>query len=263
MITIILVVYKSDKKKLNKILKTIGTKYNFIIVDNSMNYNFDLIKLPKKTTIIRSENNGNGSGINIALKNCKTKFAIYFDIDVNFKKNLIYNLIKLSKKIKKFSILIPNHGKNKLGSSPVKDYVGEASVMLINKSMLKKIGFFDENFFLYFEELDILSRCKKKKITAYLLPSLKIKHTRASSIKKSAKIDLLRAWHYMWSMFYYYKKNFTFFLALKKISKFIIKDFIMFFYYLFLLDHNNYKLRFYRLFGSISSIIGLKSFLRL
>ena len=262
MITIILVVYKSDKKKLNKILKTIGTKYNFIIVDNSMNYNFDLIKLPKKTTIIRSENNGNGSGINIALKNCKTKFAIYFDIDVNFKKNLIYNLIKLSKKIKKFSILIPNHGKNKLGSSPVKDYVGEASVMLINKSMLKKIGFFDENFFLYFEEIDILSRCKEKKISAYLLPSLEIRHSRASSIKKSAKLDLLRAWHYMWSMFYFYKKNYSYFFAVKKTYHYILKDLIVILISIFLLNYKVIKLRFFRLFGIGSSMLGLNSFLR-
>ena len=86
---------------------------------------------------------------------------------------------------------------------------------------------------------------------------------RSSSIKKNIKIDLLRAWHYMWSMFYFYKKNFTYLFALKKISLFIIKDFVMFFFYLLLLDKYNYKLRFYRLFGAISSVIGFKSFLRL
>ncbi len=262
MITIILVVYKSDKKKLNKILKAIGTKYNLIIVDNSLNYNFDLIKLPKRTKIIRSINNGNGSGINIALKNCKTKFAIYFDIDVEFKKNLIHNLIKYSKKIKKFSILIPGHGKYKSGSLPVKDYVGEASVMFINMSILKKIGFFDENFFLYFEELDILSRCKEKKITAYLLPSLEIRHSRASSIRKSDKLDLLRAWHYMWSMFYFYKKNYSYFFAVKKTSHYIFKDLVVILISILLLNYKIIKFRFFRLFGITSSMLGLNSFLR-
>ena len=38
MISIILVVYRSDEK-LNKILKIIGSKYNIIIIDNSLNYN--------------------------------------------------------------------------------------------------------------------------------------------------------------------------------------------------------------------------------
>ena len=88
MITIILVVYKSDEEKLNKILNNIGSRYNIIIIDNSFNYNFKKIKLPKKTKIIRSINNGNGAGINLALKNCKTNFALYFDIDVEFEKTL-------------------------------------------------------------------------------------------------------------------------------------------------------------------------------
>ena len=66
----------------------------------------------------------------------------------------------------------------------------------------------------------------------------------------------------MWSMFYFYKKNFTYLFALKKISLFIVKDFVMFFFFLFLFDKNSSKLRFYRLFGAISSVIGLKSFLR-
>ena len=66
MISIILVVYKSDEKKLNKILKIIGNKYNIIIIDNSLNYNFKKIKLSKKTKIIRSVNKGNGAGINQA-----------------------------------------------------------------------------------------------------------------------------------------------------------------------------------------------------
>ena len=48
MITIILVVYKSDEEKLNKILNNIGSRYNIIIIDNSFNYNFKKIKLSKK-----------------------------------------------------------------------------------------------------------------------------------------------------------------------------------------------------------------------
>ena len=72
-LTIILVVYKSDKNKLRDILKKIDNKYNIIIVDNSYNYNFENFKLSKKTRIIRSHNNGNGGGINTALKQCKTK----------------------------------------------------------------------------------------------------------------------------------------------------------------------------------------------
>ena len=263
MITFIIVVYKSDKDKLNKFLKIIGKKYKLIIIDNSYNYNFSGLKISKNTQIIRSKNIGNGPGINIGIKKCKTKYAIYSDIDVKFEKDFIKKFINYAKMIKKFSVLIPNHGNIKNENKLIKNYIGEASVMLYNVQTVKNLGLFDKNYFLYYEETDLLFRSKKKNLNAYLIANLKIKHSRASSIEKHIDTTFLRSWHYMWSMFHFYKKNFTYLFAIKKISKFIIKDFLMLFYFLCLLDKNNYKLRFYRLYGSISSIIGLKSFLRL
>ena len=56
MVTIIIVVYKSDKKKILKVLKNINNNFNIIIVDNSSNYDFSKINLSKKTQIIRSQN---------------------------------------------------------------------------------------------------------------------------------------------------------------------------------------------------------------
>ena len=88
MITIIIVVYHSNKMKLQTILNKLGTKYKIILVDNSTNYNFKDIKLTKKTKIIRSTNIGNGAGINLGLNKVNTKFAIYFDIDT-MKTNII------------------------------------------------------------------------------------------------------------------------------------------------------------------------------
>lgn len=262
MVTLILVIYKTDKNKLKKLLKIIGNKYKLIIIDNSYNYNFSKVRIPKNTEIIRSKNIGNGSGINIGIKKCKTRFAIYLDIDVEFEKNFLKKFINYTKMVKNFSVLVPNHGKFKKDKKLINNYVGEASVMLYNIRVVKNLGFFDKNYFLYFEETDFLLRSKRKQFNTFLIPNLKIKHKRASSIKKSENIDLLRSWHYMWSMFYFYKKNYTYLEALKKVSKLIIKDIIMLFFYSIILDKKNCKLRFYRLFGVISSMIGLKSFLR-
>jgi hypothetical protein len=48
MLSVVLVVYKTDKKKLEYILKQIEKKYPIIIIDNSTNYNFSNIKISKK-----------------------------------------------------------------------------------------------------------------------------------------------------------------------------------------------------------------------
>ena len=263
MVTIILVVYKSNKKQLNNILKKIGKKYKIIIVDNSYNYDFSQINIGKNVKIIRSKNNGNGAGINIALKKCNTKYAIYSDIDVSFEKSFIKNFISAGNKLKNFYLLTPNHENIKSDEEFVEKYSGEAAIMLFNLKKLKTKYLFDEKFFLYFEETDLLTRFKKKKFKSYTVTKLKIKHHRASSIDENIeRIVNVRSWHYMWSMFYYYKKNFGYFTALNTTINYLIKDLVMIFVYAFLFDFNKFKKRFYRIFGTISSMLGFKSFLR-
>ena len=261
MVTIIIVIYKSDKKKLLKVLNKFQNKYKVILIDNSLNYNFSGIKITKKIKIIRSNNVGNGAGINIALKKCKTKFAIYLDIDVDFKINALKNLVRYTKKIKDFSVLVPNHGNLISKHKLLKKFSGEASMMLFDINKIKKVGFFDEKFFLYFEESDLFLRIKRLNQNVYFTPKIKIIHNRASSIT-SFETENLRSWHYMWSMFYFYKKNFNYFIALKKTYLLILIDIVMLMFFLFSMNIKEVKKRFFRIYGVMCSLIGISSFLR-
>ena len=85
---------------------------------------------------------GNGAGINLALKRCKTKFAIYTDIDVKFNKNTLVKLISYAKKIDNFSVIVPNHGNLNSKKQYIKKFSGEASMMLFNIVNMKKLNFF-------------------------------------------------------------------------------------------------------------------------
>ena len=263
MLSIILVVYKTEPEKLKYILGRIDKKYSIIIIDNSTNYNFSNLKISKKTKIIRSKNIGNGAGINLGLKHCKTNYALYADLDVTLKIDFIDKFQKFSVKNKDFAIMMPNHGNINSKKNLVERYDDEGPVMLFNKKILRKIGFFDEKFFLYFEEMDLFFRCKKNKLKVFYASKFRIKHNRASSISSNKeKIKNLRAWHYMWSMFYFYKKNYSFVYAIKKIYILLIKDIFMMLVFLFLINKIEFNLRFNRVYGVISAILGLKSFKR-
>ena len=63
-------------------------------------------------------------------------------------------------------------------------------------------------------------------------------------------------------MFYFFKKNYSYFYALKKTYIFLIKDFIKMIFYAILLDIDNSKIRLYRLHGLIVSILGFRSYKR-
>lgn len=66
------------------------------------------------------------------------------------------------------------------------------SCMLIRKSALKKVGLFDERFFLYCEDIDWFYRLKRAKLTAYCLPksTMRHKHLAVSDNKLFSKESL-------------------------------------------------------------------------
>lgn len=267
MVTIIIVVYKSDPNKLKKLLNKIGKKYKIVIIDNSFDYNFKKINLNKNIKIIRSENIGNGAGINLGIKEARTPYALYFDIDVDFNKSLIKKLYSEAKKIKNFAILCPNTGKFNSRYKIIENYHFEAPVMFFNIKNLTKVGLFDKKIFLYFEEIDLFYRCKKNKKKIFILQNIKIKHSRSSSIiskkKYNNKLLYLRQWHYMWSMFYYYKKNFNYFYGIKKTIFFLIFDFLKLVFFLIKLNKKNFLIRFNRIQGLIASYLFFKSYKRI
>ena len=90
---------------------------------------------------------------------------------------------------------------------------------IINKSKIKAVKPLDENFFLYFETIDLCLNLILKKHKFYVVKNLTFDHLGTSSSKAKFKsdINLIRNWHYSWSKFYFYKKNYNYFFAVKKI----------------------------------------------
>ena len=263
MITIIIVIYNTDKKKLKLVLNKIHNDIPIIFVINSHNYNFDDLQISQKYTLLNCRNEGNGAAINLALKEVKTKFSIYMDIDIFFEENFFNQIIDIANKISDFAILVPNHGNINSDNDIVEKYDGESAVMFFNMSKLDRIGYFDENFFLYYEEADLLSRCRHVNEKVYFLTKIKIEHFRATSIiDETNTLQNLRSWHYMWSMFYFYKKNFNYLYAIKKTYKLLFYDVVKLVLSIVCFNSKSIKSRYYRIWGLISSMVLKKSFLR-
>ena len=261
--SIIIVAYKPEMKKLMSVQTLIAKDLKVILVNNSENLDLNKVKFDNNVTIINSKNNGNGAAINLALEKITTKYAMYLDIDVEFQKDFIEKISYQANTIGKFGVLVPDHGNLESKNLKIEKYEGEASVMLFNLDTFKKKNLFDEAYFLYFEEQDLFQYCKKKNIKVFFLSGLQIKHHRASSVSYEEKnLSYLRSWHYTWSMFFYYKKNFNYWKAVKKTFLILFSDLFMIIFFLISFNIKSLKIRFFRVFGLASSIVGLKSFLR-
>ena len=277
LLTIVIVTYNPNYNILNECLNSIDKNIKIIIIDNSKNFdNTKIISFPKNNILIKKNNNlGNGHGINVGINLAKSKYILYLDVDTILEKNFIEKIIYYAEKIESFAVLGPLLNNYNYKSS---DYVDqkkmthdwnemnfiEGAIMLINKEIIErhKISF-DENIFLYWEERDFFFQCIQKKQKIYLLNKLSAYHKGGGSIDKVkfSDVELNRNWHYMWSKFYFYKKNFNLLVAYKYTLRHFFSSLLKFLF--FSIIKNEKKNKYYeRLMGLVNSYLGKKSFRR-
>ena len=149
-----------------------------------------------------------------------------------------------------------------------KNYIAEVDnlrgfAIFFNMLNFKK-NFFDENYFLYFEEIDLCKKVKDNNGKIYLDKNIIIKHEGASSVDKTKKFELEknRNWHWMWSTFYFHKKHKGFLISLIIIFPKFTSSFFKIIFYQLTLNKIKRDIYFYRLSGILNSILGKKSWYR-
>lgn len=274
-LTIILVSFFSNNR-IKYLLNKIHNHNKIIIIENSLlkKFKHNTEKNYKNTkVIIPNKNLGNGGGINLALKNTNTEFALYLDIDVKITQSIINKLYKACIKNKDWAIISPNQ-KNKKYKKKFfikKNFSKETSEMnfvegcalLFHLPTIKKLGMYDEKFFLYYEENDLFYRCLKENKKILLLNKTYIQHKNNTGSDKEYDEDIkyIRDWHLMWSKFYYYKKNFSYIRGLYETYKSFISAFFKTTYYYYL-NKKKYKKYYNRFSGLLNSYMGKKSWKR-
>ncbi len=273
-ITIVITSFRSDQKIIN-CLNSINNQCKVIIVENSNNSKFKE-RIEKEFNniecVLAGENLGYGKANNIGLKKVKTKYALILNPDASLHSSTLENFFHTIKQAPEFAIIGPYlqkkmNNEDKMYESQnklieVKNIKGFA--MFLNLSKFKEIGFFDENFFLYFEEIDLCKRIISSKNKIYLATDIKINHEGAQSHDETInnKMELSRNWHWMWSTFYYQKKYkgflVAFFIVLPKLISAIFKIFI----YKILRNREKREIYFHRYSGLINAIRGKTSWYR-
>ena len=270
-ITIVITTYFSEEK-LIRCLKSINNKCKVIVIENSKDNELKKkLNENHKNVVCKvlDENLGFAKANNIGLKMVKTKYALILNPDTILKEDALDNFLISASKIKDFGLLGPyfQSGKekkpeNKFNPISVNSIKGFA--MFLNLKKFDKIGLFDENFFLYFEDIDLCKRVILSGNKIYLLPNVIINHDGAKSVnfKDHMELEVNRNWHWMWSSFYYSRKYRGF---IKSLIFFLPKLLFSFFKFIILkILSKNYKSKIYqyRFLGLLNSMKGNKSFYR-
>jgi len=287
-LTVIIVTYKTKEEILFNCINSIKKEINIINVENSSDENhkkkienkYDNVKV-----ILSGRNLGYGSANNLGLQNVKTRYVLISNPDVEYNKDFFDKITFYLNGDINFGVIGPSYNDEtihksygSLDGTIIKDefdkyflkevgYVIGCSMLLDIKN-IKTDSFFDENFFLYFEEADFCRRVKMSggkvfNSSRLLLTHLGNQGSTSTNPKYEIESEMIRSWHWMWSTFYYHKKHKgyfkAFFLMFGKLIRSFCKMIIFSFFY-----NKKKKLMYYARFsGLLNSMIGRKSWFRI
>ena len=238
-ITIIYVIYKSGDILYENITKL--KNFHKIIIDNDPESTLEkkLKSIDCSINYIKMNKNiGMAKAANIAFEKVKTNFFLYLTADTIINENSIKNLFKVYKKYDSVGLVCPIHldrlnvYSGNYFCHPVKRILkrnifqkkiynslskicptGDFSVnsvwgspILLKTSIINHIGFFDKNFFMYFEDVDLCDRIKSAGYEIIETPDSFCNHLKGSSINFSLKNMYTTISSFKFSEIYYFSK---------------------------------------------------------
>tara|TARA_B100000900_G_C20589306_1_gene720982 strand:- start:1309 stop:2145 length:837 start_codon:yes stop_codon:yes gene_type:complete len=267
--TFIITTFRSEKL-INECLKDLPKKNKKIIIENSGNKNL-------KETIERnydniecylmSENLGYGKANNVGIIKSNTDYVFIINPDTKVTNDKFEKIVSFLNN-QNFAIAAPQiietnkiYKQNKENSNIKKVDQVPGMAMILNKKKFNNV-FFDENIFLYLEEIDLCKRMREKGENILEI-NVEIDHLGGQSHGQfDSEMENSRNWHWMWSKFYFYKKHHNYFYSLIKTFPNLLSSIFKFIYFRLIGNEkktNQYKMRF---LGLLNSYLLKKSFYR-
>ncbi len=272
-LTVIITSFHS-RNKIFSCIESIETSIKIIVIENSNDEKLKEeihSKYQNVECILSKENLGYGAGNNLGLSKVETSYALIVNPDVTLNNDAVNKFFLSINNLGDFGIIAPisqNEKYNNFNINEDKEIKEVDNVkgfaMFLNMKNLKQINFFDDNFFLYFEEIDLCRRLKKNNSKIFIDPTIKASHLGGTSHNSEIEkpMELSRNWHWMWSTFYFHKKHYGYLTAIIKILPKLSSSLIKFI--IFLITFQKYKSEIYkhRLSGIINSVLLKKSWYR-
>ena len=290
-LTVIIVTYRTNHEILENCINSIDQNVRILIVENSNDEKFKE-KYEKKyknvSVILSNKNLGYGGGNNFGFNNMSTRYGLISNPDVVYNSNFFEEIKKYLISEIKFSIIGVcydnedeylsygsfNNKENKIlknknfeqNNLKEVDWVVGCSKLIDTKN-IKSLNLFDENIFLYFEEIDFCRQTKLNGGKVFSSSKLIVKHlghkgSAATDPNYTIETEMFRNWHWMWSSFYYYNKHYGYAYGLIKTFPKLFPSILKYLYYKIVnkqKQREKYKMRF---LGLINSYFLRKSYYR-
>lgn len=184
--------------------------------------------LPHAKILSHSKNLGFGAANNRALAQVETPYALLLNPDCELGLAALQSLLEQAKNYPEAGILAPQildanqklevnyrwpstlwGSKGPAAAAPVCVGFITGAVMLLRLERFQKTGFFDENFFLYYEDDDLCLRLFQAKIPMIICPEIQAIHRSRGSVKGRfiLKSEYIRGYHHAQSKLLFIQKH--------------------------------------------------------
>ncbi len=211
-LTIIIITYNSENIIEECLRNILHSKFNIIVVDNASTDNTVEIssRFPEIKILQPGKNLGYGRAANLGLKESSTRYTLLLNPDIKGSPYQIQELLDAAKKHKNTAAFAPLVTQKTIydKSKPFEKVTWICgAVMLFDMKLLKKIGLFDENFFLFYEETDLCKRIVNAGHDIIRFNDQFLEHLECRSTTNVKPMRYARYWHTGWSHLYFTKKH--------------------------------------------------------
>ena len=229
-----------------------------IIIENSGNNQLKF-NLEKKYSnldcFIMEDNIGYGRANNFGIKKSLTKYVFILNPDAILTAEKFDEIINKLKD-EKFAIAAPIESSDlSLFKDSKVHEVHEVKgfAMIIDREIALSTPF-DENIFLYLEEIDMCRRVKQKN-GRVLIVNTEIDHLGGIShgMRDDFEMEKSRNWHWMWSKFYFNRKHRNYFFALFKTLPNLLSSLVKYLIYTIIRKNKKKIIYKMRILGLVSS----------
>jgi N-acetylglucosaminyl-diphospho-decaprenol L-rhamnosyltransferase len=272
-LTIIIVTFNSAEIITQCLGYLNAAKYNIVVVDNASSDNTVQIvteQFPQVKLIQSGGNLGYGRANNIGLRQAQTDFALIlnpdafiFEKDIEVSLTLLKNnpnIALASPAVSKFY----NVGDENILPTTKEDYkisnfiVG--GVLFMRLEVFKRIGFFDEEYFMFAEDNEISDRSIKNGYQNVIINVAKAFHSGGGSSTRNLRNTYRRFWHLGWSKSKYKQAKKGKLQTIRATARLSAVYFCEGIFYFLMGNRPKSVSKFAFSFGCFSFLIGLKSF---
>lgn len=216
MLSVIIVLYKTPLSKIKNlrnyknlnlcIFEQQGSEDRKKIIYKELKFKFNYFYSKK--------NIGLPKAVNYLIDKVDTKYCLMSEPDININFENIHKLEKIIKKNKNFIVVGPKYTakrnlinkKEEKINYKIRKFI-DPSCILFNVRLIKKIKFYDEDYYFYWEDIDLMRRINKTKYKIIELQNIFAHHEQSTSSINSLQVKLVKSANFKYGEFLFDYKH--------------------------------------------------------